>query len=127
MSRASSPSTGCRYGTARSCRLWNIPRSTLYERRARAQRPPWPESRLGPKNAWTDAALREQIRSVLACSPFVGEGYRKLWARLRLGGVRSSESRVLRLEVVPEFVEVEVAILPPERAAWQARARHMKK
>ncbi len=34
---------------------------------------------------------------MLARSPFVGEGYRKLWARLRLGGVRSSKGCVLRL------------------------------
>jgi transposase InsO family protein len=33
----------------------------------------------------------------LACSPFVGEGYRKVWARLRLGGIRTSRRRVLRL------------------------------
>ncbi len=97
MSRATSPSTGRRYGTARICRLWNISRSTLYARRARAQQPSHSASRRGPKNAWTDVTLTEQIRSVLARSPFVGEGYRKVWARLRLGGVRTSKGRVLRL------------------------------
>jgi transposase InsO family protein len=30
-------------------------------------------------------------------SPFVGEGYRKVWARLRLAGVRGGKPRVLRL------------------------------
>ena len=34
---------------------------------------------------------------MLARSPFVGEGYRKAWARLRLAGVRTSKGRVLRL------------------------------
>ena len=35
-----------------------------------------------------DAALVEAIRRVLSDSPFHGEGYRKLWARLRhRGGV----------------------------------------
>ena len=33
----------------------------------------------------------------LAEAPFVGEGYRKAWARLRLGGIRTSRRRVLRL------------------------------
>jgi putative transposase len=32
----------------------------------------------------------------LAASPFPGEGYRKVWARLRHGGLRTSPRRVLR-------------------------------
>jgi transposase InsO family protein len=44
-----------------------------------------------------DAALLEQIRAVLSASPFHGEGHRKIWARLRVGGVRTSLRRVLRL------------------------------
>jgi transposase InsO family protein len=51
----------------------------------------------GPKTAWTDAELTERIRGVLAASPFVGEGYRKVWARLRLAKVRAGKPRVLRL------------------------------
>ena len=51
----------------------------------------------GPKTAWTDAELTEQIRGVLARSPFVGEGHRKVWARLRLAGIRTGKPRVLRL------------------------------
>jgi len=31
----------------------------------------------------TDTALLKQIRGVLANSPFVAEGHRKVWARLR--------------------------------------------
>jgi len=34
---------------------------------------------------------------VLAASPFHGEGHRKVWARLRHAGVRTSKRRVLRL------------------------------
>jgi hypothetical protein len=34
---------------------------------------------------------------VLAESPFVGEGHRKVWARLRRRGVCTSRKRVLRL------------------------------
>lgn len=44
-----------------------------------------------------DAALLDAIRAVLAASPFHGEGHRKVWARLRHGGVRASKRRVLRL------------------------------
>ena len=91
MSRASSPSTARRYGTARVCQLWEVPRSTVYERRARASRPVQPAAKRGPKQAWTDAALTERIRAVLTNSPFLGEGYRKAWARLRLSGVRTSK------------------------------------
>jgi transposase InsO family protein len=45
----------------------------------------------------TDAALVAAIRTVLAGSPFHGEGHRKVWARLRMEGVRTSKRRVLRL------------------------------
>jgi transposase InsO family protein len=44
-----------------------------------------------------DADLLEAIRAVLAASPFHGEGHRKVWARLRHGGIRTSRRRVLRL------------------------------
>ena len=44
-----------------------------------------------------DAALAEAIRAVLSASPFHGEGHRKVWARLRMNGVRTSLRRVLRL------------------------------
>jgi putative transposase len=44
-----------------------------------------------------DAALVEAIRAVLSGSPFHGEGHRKVWARLRMAGVRTSKRRVLRL------------------------------
>ena len=97
MSRTTSPSTGRPYGTTRICQLWEVPRSTVYERRARARRPLRPAAKRGPRQAWTDEALTEQVRAVLAASPFTGEGYRKVWARLRLAGVRTSKGRVLRL------------------------------
>ena len=44
-----------------------------------------------------DEALVEAIRALLAASPFHGEGYRKIWARLRFAGVRTARRRVLRL------------------------------
>jgi transposase InsO family protein len=44
-----------------------------------------------------DAELVAAIRTVLADSPFHGEGHRKVWARLRMRGMRTSLRRVLRL------------------------------
>jgi transposase InsO family protein len=73
-----------------------VPRSTLYAVRARQERAA-PLQKRGPKTAGTDAELTAQIRDVLGRSPFVGEGYRKVWARLRIAGIRTSKSRVLRL------------------------------
>ena len=96
MSQTVSPSSGRRYGRRRSCQALGVPRSTLYAVRARAHQELVRQKR-GPKTDWTDAALTEQIRDVLARSPFVGEGYRKVWARLRLAGIRTSKGRALRL------------------------------
>jgi transposase InsO family protein len=44
-----------------------------------------------------DAALLGEIQRTLADSPFVGEGHRKVWARLRRRGISTSRKRVLRL------------------------------
>ena len=38
-----------------------------------------------------------KIRAVIEASPFNGEGYRKVWARLRHQGLRTSRERVRRL------------------------------
>src|SRR5260221_1679458 len=45
----------------------------------------------------SDEGLTTAIHSVLAASPFHGEGHRKVWARLRYAGIRTSLRRVLRL------------------------------
>src|SRR4051812_47307020 len=45
----------------------------------------------------SDEALTTAIQGVLAASPFHGEGHRKVWARLRHAGTRTSLRRVLRL------------------------------
>lgn len=102
MSRTVSPSAGRLYGLARTCRVLAIPRSTVYATRTRRLGPA-PAQKRGPKTPCTDTALTERIRQVLAASPFVGEGYRKAWARLRTPStpagdpVRTSKARVLRL------------------------------
>jgi putative transposase len=95
MSRTTSPSAGRPYGLARVCRVWRVARATVY--RHRLPPPTRPPRRPGPVGAMPDAALVEAIRAVLAASPFHGEGHRKVWARLRHAGVRTSKRRVLRL------------------------------
>lgn len=57
---------------------------------------PVPRKR-GPIGAATDEELVGHIRRVLAESPFHGEGYRKVWARLRHQGLRTASERVRRL------------------------------
>lgn len=99
MSRATSPSTQQRYGLVRVCRAWRVSRATVYRRResAASEAPPSVGKR-GPKGPWTDAELLALIREDLTSSEWVGEGHRKVWARLRmLRGVRTSLRRVLRL------------------------------
>jgi len=95
MSRAAAPVSGKPYGLAAVCRVWRLARSAVY----RHQAPPseTPRRRRGPMGPMSDAALTSEIRAVLAASPFHGEGHRKVWARLRFAGIRTSLRRVLRL------------------------------
>jgi transposase InsO family protein len=84
----------------RVCRLFGMARSTAYYFKAREAVPPEqrpvPRKR-GPVGAATDEELVGHIRRVLAESPFHGEGYRKVWARLRHQGIRTASERVRRL------------------------------
>ena len=76
------------------CRVLGTPRSTVYARRGRSGTP----SRPGPASSISDTDLLGLIRQVLADSPFAGEGYRKVRARLRREHeVRVGGKRVLRL------------------------------
>ena len=96
MSRAISPVTGKPYGLAAVCRVWQLARSGVY-RHLSASAPLPAQQRRGPLGAMSDEALTSAIRGVLAASPFHGEGHRKVWARLRHAGTRTSLRRVLRL------------------------------
>ena len=93
---SSSEGTARRYGVERVCKVWSMPRSTFYARRKR-RTAPCPVRRRGPVGPCPDAELVEHIRNVLKASLFHGEGYRKVWARLRYQDVYTSKRRVLRL------------------------------
>lgn len=95
MSLTASPSSGRPYGLARVCRVWRAARATIYRHRLPLRTEP--PRRRGPVGSMPDPELVEAIRAVLAASPFHGEGHRKVWARLRMQGVRTSRRRVLRL------------------------------
>ena len=95
MSETVSPTSGRRYGLATVCRVWRLARSGVY--RHLTPPPSTPPGRPGPVGAMSDAELLSAIRAVLAASPFHGEGHRKVWARLRAAGTRTSFRRVLRL------------------------------
>lgn len=94
MSQAISPSVNRRYGLARVARCWRISRATLYRNR---QAPAGPKRRPGPVGPCDDATLLGHIRQAIATSRFTGEGYRKIWARLRFDGIRTSPERTRRL------------------------------
>lgn len=113
MSHTVSPSAKRRYGVVRVSEEWGMARSSYYA--ARGAKPSAGEKRAvgkrGPKTRYSDTELLEKIRAVLDASPFVGEGHRKVWARLRHGaGVRTSQRRVLR-------VMREAGLLAPSRSA----------
>ena len=90
-----SPSTGRRYPLTMVCTVWRVARSSVY---AAAPSPSAsPPGRRGPKPEVSDAEIVGAIREVLASTPFHGEGYRKVRARLAHRGLRVGGKRVLRL------------------------------
>ena len=108
MSHMVSPSTSRFYGLARVSRIWNVSRAGVY-RFLKAAPSTANGRRPGPVGACSDAELRDHIRRQIEASDFYGEGYRKIWARLRFIGVRASPRRVRR-------VMGENGLLAPHRA-----------
>jgi hypothetical protein len=96
MSQILSPSLARGYGKARVVRVWKISRASVY--RSLKETPSNTIARRpGPVGACSDAELAEHIRQQIAASRLHGEGCRKLWARLRFAGVRTSPRRVRRV------------------------------
>lgn len=103
MSRAWSISAQRPYGRARVCRVWGVARSTSYARR-RERQTAAAFSEQGPRRGRPpqvpDAELVTVIRAILGELEDVGlrgEGYRKVWARLRFRGYAVGKERVRRL------------------------------
>jgi hypothetical protein len=121
MAGTTSPATGRRYGVARVCRVWEVPRSSFYAARqvgADGANSTASPARRGPKPAVSDRDLLAAVRADLARSPWTGEGHRKVWARLRaLDGIRVSRKRVLRLMRAH-------ALLSPHRTRPRPEAAH---
>src|SRR3954451_4564938 len=98
MSQVLSPATGRAYGLARVARVWHLSRATVYRHRAApAAAAPTGPVRRGPVGACSDAELLEHVRAQILGSRLHGEGYRKIWARLRHAGIRTAARRVRRL------------------------------
>src|SRR5271155_1743697 len=96
MSQTLSLSLARCYGIGHGNRPWKVSRASVY----RSLKEPPPNSiarRRGPVGAGSDAELAEHTRQQIAASRLHGEGYRKLWARLRFAGVRTSPRRVRRV------------------------------
>ena len=115
MSGAQSISTRRAYGAVqRVCRVWHCARSSVYARR-QATPSPAPCRRRGPGPAPApDDVLVAHVRRVLEASPFHGEGYRKVWAKLRVEG---------RAHLEGAGAAVDAGARPPGPAARGSRAR----
>ena len=101
------------------CQVLEFPRSTLSAQQAREINVvPLHSKRRGPKPKMSDASLLGAIRTDLEASTFVGEGHRKVWARLRiLNNIPVSKDRVCRLMR-------ENALLLPHRVRQGAPSLH---
>ena len=93
-----SPGTARRYPLTMVCEVYGIARSSVYATvRRGGEAAIVPAGKRGPRTPWSDEELVEAIRDVLKRSRFLGEGHRKVRARLRRRGIRVGKNRVLRL------------------------------
>lgn len=97
MRRAVSAATGRRYPLTMICAVFRVARSTVYRTMTPAISMPPVAVKRGPKTRWSDVEVVVAIRLVLAATPFHGEGYRKVRARLAHRGLAIGGKRVLRL------------------------------
>lgn len=119
MSREVCLLTGKRYGVKRVCETLGVARSTHYDRKARAENvPATPPQKRGPKTAHSDDQVLFLIRDYITNSPFVMEGYRKIWAHLKIvRGLRIGKHRILR-------IMRENRLLSPLRRPWREKKPH---
>lgn len=93
-----SAGTGLPYPLTMICEVWDVARSTVYAARNRTgDTEPARSQKRGPKTKISDEELVLEIREVLKESDFLGEGHRKVRARLKAKGIRAGKNRVLRL------------------------------
>jgi len=90
---ATSVSLSRSVGLAPVCEELGIARSTVYAQQVRKLQTAPPLKR-GPRPQLPDQALLGAIRGVLSDPAFLGEGYRKVHARLRLVGVHADRERI---------------------------------
>jgi transposase InsO family protein len=67
----------------RVCRAWKLARATVQRQKALADGAPRIPAKRGPKTSLSEEQILAEIRSMLASTLFVGEGHRKVWAKLR--------------------------------------------
>ncbi len=103
------------------CSVWGIARSNVYERNACAKAHKIPMKR-GPKTQISDEHLLERIKVAIAASPFHGEGYRKISAKLRAGNGMEKPLRVSRERILR--VMRENGLLSPARSPWKPETAH---
>jgi len=90
-----SPATGHRYPLTMVCAVFRVPRTTVYAQTAVTVRT---GSKRGPRTRGSDDELVAAIRTVLADTPFHGEGHRnvRVAAGPRLARGEESRNRPLR-------------------------------
>src|SRR5262245_46611431 len=96
MTARGSPRTQRRYPLTMICAAYRLARSSVNAAGRAAAPAPMP-GKPGPKTRQSDREVVEAIRAVLTATPFHGEGYRKIRARLAHRGLRLGGKRVLRL------------------------------
>jgi putative transposase len=79
------------------CEMAGVALSSVYFARKALDSAETSRPRRAAVGGYTDMQLVEQVRLVLAATAFLGDGYRKIWEKLRHRGVRASRARVLRL------------------------------
>ena len=79
------PGTGRPYPLTMICAVWRVSRSTVSQAMAPARSRP-SSGRSATEDDGQRCEIIEAIRAVLVATPFHGEGYRKVRARLAHGG-----------------------------------------